>query len=183
MKEESPTGWVHIPIQHIRSLCAVVCRPTMASLFQQILEDKYIQNLRGVHNTSIHVAFIVRRGQIIAKAVNSIGSRSRGCGYSDMTIHAERAVVKQLGDFQQLRGASLYVVRIKYGANNGEHGIVNSEPCHDCHLFLKKCHDKYGLSRVFYSTHEFVEMDYGARPAKRPPMVPMNNTPLTRSKC
>jgi hypothetical protein len=142
----------------------------MASLFQQILEDKSIQNLRGAHNTSIHVAFIVKRGQIIAKATNSIGSRSRGCGYSDMTIHAERAVVKELGDFQQLRGASLYVVRL---AKNVDDGIKNSEPCHDCHLFLKKCHEKYGLSRVFYSTHEFVEMDFGARPAKRPPMVPM----------
>jgi hypothetical protein len=139
----------------------------MLSLFSQILDDKSIQNLRASHNTSIHVALIVKRGQIIAKATNSIGSRSRGCGYSDMTIHAERAVVKELGDLQQLRGASLYVVRV---SRSSKCGIKNSEPCYDCHLFLKKCHEKYGLSRVFYSTHEFVEMDFSCPPAKRPPM-------------
>ena len=150
----------------------------MGSLFEHILDDKFIQNLRGSHKTSIHVALIVKRGQVIAKAANSIGSRSRGCGYSDMTIHAERAVVKELGDFQQLRGASLYVVRI---SSNGEHEIKNSEPCHDCHLFLKKCHEKYGLSRVFYSTHEFVEMDFTTRPAKRPPMVPMPQSQAPQS--
>ena len=140
----------------------------MASLITQILDDKSLQNLRASQKISIHVALIVKRGQIIAKATNSIGSRSRGCGYSDMTIHAERAVVKQLGDLQQLRGASLYVVRV---SKSNQCGIKNSEPCYDCHIFLKKCHEKYGLSRVFYSTHEFVEMDFDSPPpAKRPPM-------------
>ena len=150
----------------------------MQMILTNVLGDKSIQNLSCAHKTSIHVALIVKRGQVIAKATNKIGSRSRGCGYSDMTIHAERAVVKELGDLEQLRGASLYVVRIsKAKALIGEDRIRNSEPCYDCHLFLKKCHEKYGLSRVFYTMQEFVEMDFSDPPNKRPPMEPATRKP------
>jgi hypothetical protein len=44
------------------------------------------------------MAVIVKRGQILAEATNNYGSRSRGSGYSKSSIHAERNVVKQLGD-------------------------------------------------------------------------------------
>jgi len=145
----------------------------MQAIISHILDDKAIQNMCNSHNMSIHVALIVKRGQVIAKASNKIGSRSRGSGYSDCTIHAERNVVKELGDTEAMRGATMYVVRISRARTRvGNDRIQNSEPCHDCHLFLTKCHVKYGLRSVFYSTHELVEMDFTDRPARRPPMTP-----------
>lgn len=63
-----------------------------------------------------------------------------------MTIHAERAVVKRLGDISQLRGATLIVVRY----NKLGH-TLNSKPCHDCQIFLEKCIREYGLRKVIYS--------------------------------
>ena len=98
------------------------------------------------HNTSLHHATIVKRNKVLAAAYNAIGSRSKGCGYSDQTIHAERAVVKRLGDISQLRGATLIVVRLN---KHGE--LRNSEPCYDCKLFLEKCMREYGLRKVIYS--------------------------------
>lgn len=137
----------------------------MQTLLPHILEDKCITNACNNHKTSIHVAFIIKRGQILAKATNRVGTRSKGCGYSEYTIHAERAVVKELGDISKLRDASIYVVRIsraKYLV--GEERIKNSEPCYDCHKFLKKCHDKWGLAKVYYTTHTLVELDFEEPP-------------------
>jgi hypothetical protein len=143
----------------------------MQTILPHVLNDKAIQNLVAAHKTSIHVAFIMKRGHILAKATNKIGSRSRGAGYSDCTIHAEKAVVKELGDRNMMRGAIMYVIRISRSKTLvGNERVQNSEPCHDCHLFLTKCHEKYGLRKVFYSTHEFVELDFEDRPDKRPPM-------------
>ena len=98
------------------------------------------------HKTFIHVAIIYRRGKILAIASNAIGSRSRGCGYSDRTIHAERAVLKKLGDMTKLRGAEMVVVRLGKVTT-----FVNSEPCHACKTHLTKCMREYGLRRVYYS--------------------------------
>jgi hypothetical protein len=89
---------------------------------------------------------IIKRNKILAIAHNSVGSRSRGCGYSDQTIHAERAVVKNLGDFSQLRGATLYVYRF-----NAHDQLRDSKPCHDCQIFLEKCMKEYGLKCVYYA--------------------------------
>lgn len=94
----------------------------------------------------IHIAIIVKRKKIISIAYNQIGSRQSGCGYSDFTIHAERNAIKQLGDFTKLNGASLYVIRISKQDN-----LLNSEPCHDCCIFIKKCQKNYGLKNVYYS--------------------------------
>jgi len=99
------------------------------------------------HNTQFHQAMIVKRNQILAIAHNSIGSRSSGAGYSDRSIHAERAVVKRLGDISHLRGATLYVYRFNV---HGE--LRNSIPCHECQVFLEKCMREYGLRKVIYST-------------------------------
>jgi hypothetical protein len=99
-----------------------------------------------VHRTSYHYAEIQRGKKILAQSRNRIGSRSRGCGWGDQSIHAERAVVKALGDLSQLRGSVLIVVRVgKYD------NIMGSKPCHDCEVFLKKCMEKYGLRKVIYS--------------------------------
>ena len=101
---------------------------------------------RPVHNTSLHYAKIMRRNKVLAESRNSIGSRSRGCGYSDQSIHAERAVVKRLGDLSQLDGCVLIVIRVN---KHGE--LRNSEPCLECKKFLEKCMREYGLRKVFYS--------------------------------
>ena len=101
---------------------------------------------KPVHKTHLHYARILRRGKPIAEARNSIGSRSKGCGYSDQSIHAERAVVKRLGDLSQLNGCVLLVVRINKAGD-----FLNSKPCADCQKFLEKCMRHYGLRKVIYS--------------------------------
>ena len=98
------------------------------------------------HRTSYHVARLERRGKIVAESRNRIGTRCRGSGWSDFTIHAERAVVKALGDLSQLRGCVLIVVRI-----NKSNEIMGSKPCPDCEKFLNKCMKCYGLQKVMYS--------------------------------
>ncbi len=98
------------------------------------------------HQTHYHVATLEKGGKVLARSRNRVGSRSRGCGYSDQTIHAERAVVKALGDTSQLRGCVLIVVRI-----NKQNEIMCSKPCSDCKKFLEKCMKCYGLRKVVYS--------------------------------
>ena len=143
----------------------------MDAIVLALIQDKAIENLVTSHNTSIHVALLIKRNKVIAVATNKIGSRSRGAGWSDCTIHAEKNVVKELGNFELLRGATMYVFRISRCKNKvGREKIQNSEPCHDCHIFLQKCIQKYGLRKVFYSTSEFVELDLDNCPMKRPLM-------------
>ena len=101
---------------------------------------------RECHRTSLHYAQLIQRNKVIAFARNTIGSRSRGCGWSDRTLHAERAVVKSLGDVSQLRGCVLTVVRL-----NKQSEIMYSKPCASCVKFLEKCIKKYGLLKVLYA--------------------------------
>ncbi len=98
------------------------------------------------HRTELHYARITKRNKVIAEARNAIGSRSRGCGWSDRSIHAERAVVKRLGDVSQLHGCVLLVVRV-----NKQGELLGSKPCESCHKFLEKCMREYGLRKVIYS--------------------------------
>ena len=81
-------------------------------LLDQIISNSRTVNLRYAHFASIHVATLIKRGKIIAQATNGFGSRSRGSGYSDSSIHAEKNVIKQLGNIHELRGADMYIVRI-----------------------------------------------------------------------
>lgn len=97
--------------------------------------------------TSLHIGFLYARGGIlIGMSTNRVGSRSKGAGFSGYTIHAERAVLKAVGDFTLLRGATLVVVRVN---RRGE--IMPSEPCHECKCHLEKAMRVYGLRRVYYS--------------------------------
>jgi hypothetical protein len=100
-----------------------------------------------VHNIEFHTATIRRRNKIIATSRNTIGTRSRGSGWDDQSLHAERAVVKRLGDISQLRGCTLEVIRLN---KRGE--VRNSKPCENCAMFLEKCMREYGLRRVIYSS-------------------------------
>jgi hypothetical protein len=97
------------------------------------------------HNTFLHIAAIVRRGKVLAISHNKIGTRSKGSGYGNCTIHAEKAVVKRLGDIRLLKGATLCVWRVS------TMGIMPSKPCKDCHIFLEKCMKEYGLRAVQYT--------------------------------
>ena len=95
----------------------------------------------------VHIAMILKRGKMMEMATNRIGSRIRGCGYDDRSIHAERAVLKKVGDYTKLDGAILIVFRISRGTNE----LVNSRPCEGCQPHLDKCVREYGLRRVYYS--------------------------------
>lgn len=103
-------------------------------------------NYMRVHNTEFHTATIRRRNKIIATSRNTLGTRSRGCGWDDQSLHAERAVVKRLGDVSQLRGCTLEVIRLN---KSGE--VRNSKPCENCEIFLQKCMKEYGLRKYIYS--------------------------------
>ncbi len=101
---------------------------------------------KNCHNTSLHYASIYKRNKLLETSRNILGTRSRGCGWSDQSLHAEHAVVKRLGDLSQLRGCVLVVIRLN---RHGE--ILNSKPCPSCHKFLIKCMKEYGLLKVMYS--------------------------------
>lgn len=106
-----------------------------------------VDTLRAYHTTSVHIAMLIKRGKIIDVASNAIGSRSKGCGYATRTIHAERAVIKKVGDISKLDGAIMVVIRVM----RGTHEVGNSEPCHACKCHLEKCIREHGLKYVYYS--------------------------------
>lgn len=118
----------------------------------EIIDNQRTLNLRYAHFASIHVAFLVKRRRIIAQATNGFGSRSRGSGYSESSIHAEKNVVKYLGNIHELRGADMYIVRIsRKSYSEGLDQFIKSKPCKQCTVFLEKCMREYGLRHVFYA--------------------------------
>jgi tRNA(Arg) A34 adenosine deaminase TadA len=122
------------------------------SILENFINDPRTVNMRKKHSTSIHKAVIVKRGIIIAEANNNYGSRSRGSGYSTSSIHAEKNVIKELGDISKLKGADMYVMRFTRNSKlKGMDQLVNSEPCSSCHKFLEKCMREYGLKNVYYT--------------------------------
>ncbi len=99
------------------------------------------------HRSSLHIAFLFGpRKILIASAMNKVGSRSSGAGYSAQTLHAERAVLKRVGDVSKLRNCTLVVIRIGVQGN-----LMLSKPCHECECHLNKCIRSYGLKAVYYS--------------------------------
>jgi len=116
-----------------------------------IMSNQRILNLRYAHFASIHVAVLMKRGKIVAEATNGFGSRSRGSGYSQSSIHAERNVIKEFGNIYDLKGAEMYVVRISRNyKSEGCEQFIGSEPCCQCKVFLEKCMREYGLKNVYY---------------------------------
>jgi hypothetical protein len=95
----------------------------------------------------VHIAMILKRGKMLEMATNRVGSRIRGCGYDDRSIHAERAVLKKVGDYNKLDGAILIVFRISRGTNE----LVDSKPCKHCQPHMEKCMKKYGLRCIYHS--------------------------------
>jgi len=123
------------------------------SILEGFLDDPRTINMHKKHRTSIHRAIIVKRGNVLAEADNNYGTRSRGSGYSASSIHAEKNVIKELGDISKLRGADMYVMRFSRDKRkSGMDRLVNSEPCPSCQIFLQKCIREYGLKNVYYTT-------------------------------
>ena len=123
------------------------------SILEDFMNDPRTVNLRNKHYTSIHKAVIVKRGTILAEAHNNYGSRSRGSGYSRSSIHAEKNVVKKMGDISKLRGADLYVMRISRDIKKeNSEKFLGSKPCEDCQAFLEKCIREYGLKTVYFTS-------------------------------
>ncbi len=129
---------------------------TAKSLLEMFVTDPRMTCMRQPDGGKIHVHIAVlvgRGGKILAAAPNKSGSRSKGSGYSDYSIHAEKNVIKQLGDISKLRGADMYVMRIS--SNREKEGLEKfmcSKPCRDCTLFLEKCMREYGLKNVYYTS-------------------------------
>lgn len=122
------------------------------NILETFLSDPRTTNLHECHTTSVHIAILVKRGKLLAKASNRIGTRSRGSGYSNQTIHAERNVIKDIGDISLIRGADMYIMRLsKDKKKEGFDRFLGSAPCDSCHLFLSKCMREYGLKNVFYT--------------------------------
>jgi hypothetical protein len=111
------------------------------------LVDSVKDSIHRRHKTHVHIAMIFGRGKtLLGMAMNKVGSRSSGAGFSACMIHAERAVLKRVGDISKLKGATMVVIRI---STTGE--LRNSKPCSECERHLLKCIREYGLRRVYYS--------------------------------
>lgn len=127
-------------------------RQCETSLLEHILSNPRTAVLKHAHFASIHVAVLMKRGKIIAEATNGFGSRSRGSGYCTNSIHAERNVVKEIGNIRELKGAEMYVVRISRTADyEKQDPFMGSKPCQQCKVFLEKCIREYGLKNVYYT--------------------------------
>lgn len=117
------------------------------NVYNLVSKSITINNIWQKHTTHAHIAVVIHRGKVLSIATNSVGTRSRGCGYQERTIHAERAALKKVGDTSKLNGAVLVVIRISRGLKE----VVNSEPCHSCRCHLEKCIREHGLRQVYYS--------------------------------
>jgi hypothetical protein len=134
-------------------------------LLQHILSNPRTCVLKYAHYASIHVALLVKRGKVIAEATNGFGSRSRGSGYCTNSIHAERNVVKEIGNIRELKGAEMYVVRISRTADyEKQDPFMGSKPCPQCKVFLEKCMREYGLKNVYYTPAVTLDRRDLARP-------------------
>ena len=85
------------------------CGVNRPSILDQFLSDE--RTCRMAHETKLHIAIIVKRGKILAEATNKVASRSNGAASrgSRNYIHAERNVLRTLGDTSKLRGADMYL--------------------------------------------------------------------------
>ena len=114
--------------------------------YYESIAESYI-GVRHSIQCSFHLAYVYGRGgMLLGMASNRVGSRSRGAGYSAMTIHAERAALKSVGDMTMLRGATLVVIRVNHKGQ-----LLKSDPCGECEVHLRAAIRKYGLKHVLYS--------------------------------
>jgi hypothetical protein len=72
-----------------------------ATALQMIQSEFSVDSVWLKHNTQVHIAILMKRGKILEIASNAVGTRSKGSGYQERTIHAERAVLKKVGDISK----------------------------------------------------------------------------------
>jgi hypothetical protein len=112
---------------------------------QHISIDSVIDKTNLRH---VHIAILIKRGKFINIASNLVGSRKSGAGYDTRTIHAERALLKKVGDHRALMGATMIVIRI----SRVKQVLGESNPCPTCRPHLLKCMKEYGLKAVYYTS-------------------------------
>lgn len=124
-----------------------ISRPSLLDRF--LCSDR----IHAAHNTKLHIAIIVKRGKILATATNKLASRSSGAATrgSQNYIHAERNVLRVLGDTSKLRGADMYVMRIGKVCKLSDVVFKYSQPCPECTVLLQKCMREYGLRNVYFT--------------------------------
>jgi len=113
-----------------------------------------------------HGAVIVNNGKIISYGHNyERGYDDHGSTFPNnkITRHAEQDAILSCNDKILIRGADMYVVRVKINTvNNGRNQILkkelsNSEPCHTCKQVIINCMRRYGMRRVYYSSNNISE--------------------------
>ena len=126
---------------------------TRPPLLDKFLNDSRTSRLPKNHCTKLHIAIVVKRGKILAEATNKVASRSNGASSrgSQSYIHAERNVLRTLGDLSKLRGADMYVMRLAGGCNDTDVKFKYSQPCPECTVLLNKCMREYGLRNVYFT--------------------------------
>ena len=123
-------------------------RITRETSYQFVNENLPVKALWARSNlTKLHIAVLVKRGKIIETATNFLGSRSCGFAYNDRSIHAEMALIKKVGNYKRMQGATMIVIRLTEATNK----LTNSKPCENCQIKLNKCMRLYGLRQVYYS--------------------------------
>ena len=130
------------------------CGVNRPSLLDRFINDSRTCKMPIGHTTKLHIAIIVKRGKILAEATNKVASRTNGASSrgSMNYIHAERNVLRVLGDNDKLRGADMYVMRLgKTFKGSGELCFKYSQPCPECTVFLEKCMRIYGLKNVYFT--------------------------------
>lgn len=126
------------------------CGITRPSLLDKFLMDPRTTKMVDNHCTKLHIAIIVKRGRILATATNKVASRTNGAAArgSQNFIHAEKNLLRSV-DISKLRGADIYVMRIRMGGDELEFGY--SQPCPECTVLLNKCIREYGLKNVYFT--------------------------------
>jgi hypothetical protein len=129
------------------------CAVNRPSLLDKFLTDPRTARMSMNHCTKMHIAILVKRGKILAEATNKIASRSNGAATrgSQNFIHAERNLLRTIGDISKLRGADIYVMRITTSPKTGEVEFRYSQPCPECTVLMEKCMREYGLRHVYFT--------------------------------
>lgn len=88
-----------------------------------------------------YAAILVKNGEIISKGYNYY-TRNKIFREDIFTIHAEVACINNCYERYNMKGADMYIVRVK----NNE--FLRSAPCIYCNKFLQG--QKYQLANIYY---------------------------------
>lgn len=105
---------------------------------------------------SMHGCVIMKNRKIISSGFNigHEGIKSTTSIGNKWSVHAERMAFNNVKNREDLRGATLYVIRIKpvTEKKDGLFYLSISKPCLKCSKLINKMIENYGLKGVYYST-------------------------------